>query len=374
MTSFRVLNRRAGALFGAATLVMGTLIPGLVAAADVTARSITLSTSVADAASVNYEVKFTAQDDSTGAFMLEFCDDPSIGSSCTVPTGFSTTSVATTGSDTVTAENTNTAVKVILNTAADTSDPVDVVLTGIHNPDTAGVFYARIVTYTDNTNLTAQYTNPTTLGTYKGAGSVAMSITDGFSVSGGVAETMTFCASGTASIGTGCSTNVTNPNLTLGSGGVLTTALSTGVIYTQISTNAAGGAVVNLKSDETGCGGLVRAGAASNAAGCGITPVTGAASAISTGDAKFGLKLGNLGGTTGTTAASGSYETTNYFMNYVSGDATGITSPYGDAIYNTSGAPVDDGTADLTFGANISNVTPAGNYSATLNLIATGTF
>lgn len=373
MNSFRVFNRRAGALFSAATLVLATLVPGLVSAADVTSRSISLSTSVKDSASVTYEVKFTAQDAGTGAFILNLCDDPTIGAACTVPGGVSTSGVGTSGSDTVTAIDTNTSVKVILAASVNAGDPVDVVLTGIHNPTASGVLYGRIITYTDGTDVTSNYVSPSSVGTYKGSGSVAMSITDGFSVSGAVPETMTFCASGTAGIGTGCSTNVTNPSLTLGAGGILTTTLSTGTVYTQISTNAAGGAVVSLKSNTLGCGGLSRQGAASFAAGCGIAPITTAGS-IATSDAKFGLKLGNLGGASGTTAVSGNYTTTNYLMNWASDDATGVTSTYGDPIYNTSSAPISDGTADLTFGADISSVTPAGTYSATLNLIATGTF
>jgi hypothetical protein len=60
-------------------------------------------------------------------------------------------------------------------------------------------------------------------------------------------------------------------------------------------------------------------------------------------------------------------------MGYAVGDTSGITGPYGDPIYSAAG-PVNQATANLTFGANISNVTPAGNYSAALNLIATGKF
>lgn len=68
------------------------------------------------------------------------------------------------------------------------------------------------------------------------------------------------------------------------------------------------------------------------------------------------------------------YSTTDYFMDWVLGDGTGVTSPYGDPIYNTNDAPVNVGKTNLTFGANISNVTPAGNYSASMSLIATGKF
>jgi hypothetical protein len=61
-------------------------------------------------------------------------------------------------------------------------------------------------------------------------------------------------------------------------------------------------------------------------------------------------------------------------MNYVSGDATGVTSTYGDPILNTAGAPANNQNMPLTFAASINNNTPAGDYSATLGLIASGTY
>lgn len=379
MKSLRIINRRAGAVFVTAALVFATMIPALASAATLTQRSIALSSSVKATANVTYDVDFTAETDDTGALVVDFCDSAAIGTTCNTPSGFNIDTIGTSSAHTVTEVDANTA-KVVLSAPVDTDDPVAFDITGITNPTNAGVIYARIVTYTDGdssamptghygyvsaTDLDGSANDQDPLDT----GGVAMSITDGFGVSGAVLETMIFCASGTDVITSGCGGSLTSPNVSLGAGGVLTTALATGTIYTQISTNAAGGAVVSLKSNATGCGGLVRAGASSNALGCGITPLT-AAGSISTGAAKFGLMLAGLSGT----AVSGSYSTTDYFMDYVNGDASGVTGPYGSAIFNTSGAPVNDGTADLTFGANISNVTPAGNYSAALNLIATGTF
>lgn len=382
MNSFRIFNRRAGSVLGVATLVMANLLPGLVAAATITGRSITLSSSVKDVASATYRVQFDAAHDATGAFIVDFCTDPTIGASCTAPDGIDVSEVDTSGDDTVTplGVSTNT-VKVVLDTPVDDGDPVDVELTGIHNPSDTGAFYARIITYTDSTDAGTYVADDPDNGgdnTHLDDGSVAMSITDGFNVNGSVQETMTFCASGDGGSGSpitsGCGGSLESPNLTLGTNGILDTPLSTGTVYTQISTNAAHGAVVSLKSDATGCGGLIRDGADTHADGCGIAPIT-SAGAIASGDAKFGLKLGNLGGASSTTTvAVGSYNTTNYFMGYVNGDASGVTSPYGDQIYNTGGDPVSDGTADLTFGANRSNLTPAGTYKASFSLIATGTF
>jgi hypothetical protein len=61
-------------------------------------------------------------------------------------------------------------------------------------------------------------------------------------------------------------------------------------------------------------------------------------------------------------------------MGYVSGDATGVTSTYGDPILDTAGAPVNNMGMPLTFGASAANDTAAGLYSADLSLIATGKF
>lgn len=378
MKSLRIFNRRAGSVFAAAALVLATTVPAMVSAATVTSRSIAMSSSVKDTASVNYTVKFKGESaTSIGAFVVDFCTTAAVGTACVVPDGFSTNGIGTTGDDTVAAINSNGGVKVTLDTPVTTGNEVNVVLTGIHNPEDAGVFYARIVSYEDGTT-NYHYTSPTSLGTHLDDGGVALYATDGFGVNGRVAETMVFCAGGSTSVITsGCTGTITAPNISLGTNGVLdSTAVSTGVVKTQISTNAVGGAVVYLKSDAAGCGGLLREGSGTAAQRCGIAPKATTPGAITAGQSLFGLKLGNLGGASSTTTAvePSSYDTSNYFMNWVSGDASGVTGPYGDAIYNTSSAPVSDGTADLTFGASISALTPAGNYKAQFNLIATGTF
>ncbi len=216
----------------------------------------------------------------------------------------------------------------------------------------------------------------------------ALATTNAIGVSASVLESMTFCASGTTTavstdancVNTG--STLTTPNLVLGvtNGGVTalqSNTLSTGTVYTQISTNASHGAVVNLKSNATDCGGLLLAGDSSH---CYISPAP--APGFAAGTADFGVKTGTAVGTTSDSNASGTYEiaggssynASNYFMNFVTGNGTGVTSPYGDPILDTGGGTVNDENMPLTFGASISNNTPAGNYAATLNLIATGTF
>jgi len=154
-------------------------------------------------------------------------------------------------------------------------------------------------------------------------------------------------------------------------------AVSTDTNYVQLSTNAASGAIVNMKSNATGCGGMLRT---SDTSACDIGP---AASGIAAGQALFGVKLAAAGNAPNATttpsgtlqpAGTSSYNTSTYFMDYVSGDATGVTSAYGSPILDTDGAPVDNKDMQMTFGASISNNTPAGTYKASLNLIATGKY
>lgn len=379
MSSLRSLSYRMRRIVAAGALLAATVVPaalpGLVSAATLTERSVAMTSASKGATGVSYTVSFKAAQDATGAFIVDFCTDSVVGTACTTPAGLNVTTPTTTGSDTVSAIDANT-VKVVLATPVDTDGQVTVTLGGLTNPTNAGSIYARIVSYTDGTS--AGSNDSETPGTHLDEGSVALSINDNFSVGGSVLESLVFCASAPYQaanpIGSGCTgTHLTTPNVSLGTNGILSSTLSEGTIYSQISTNAAHGAVVNLKSSTVGCGGLMLEGA-SGAAACGITPVATTPATIADNAAKFGLKLGGLTATTGTVAASGNYGTSNYFMNYINGDATGVTSTYGDPIYNTDGKPVNNGSVDLTFGANISNVTPAGNYKASLSLIATGTF
>lgn len=310
-----------------------------------------------------------------------------MGNNCNPPTGFNASSAASTTSGFTDVTGTTSKVVVVGTIGAGANISVDI--TGIHNPTSAGVLYARIVTFTDSTGANA-YTSATP-GTHIDEGGLALSITPTIGVSAAVLESMTFCVSGEAiaenCVGGGASAPaLTAPTVKLGNtvGGI--TVLDAGDVYTgtvntQISTNAASGAIVSLKSNTTGCGGLVRAGAASNSAGCGIAPAL--ATDITAGEAKFGVRTGTAAGVgtkfNGTyrpfDGGSGAYySNTVYKLNYASGDGTGVTSTYGDPFLDTNSAPVNNMGMALTFGASAANNTPAGNYSASLSLIATGKF
>ncbi len=384
-----VVKRQALYIIAAMALVLAIVLPALVSAATVTERSVELSSSSKKATDVTYRVNFTASSTgAAGAFVVQFCKTtPLIGEDCDVPAGFSAAAAATSTSGATIANA--TANKVIVTDTIANSEQVSVALDHITNPDDAGTIYARVVTYGDATDAGTYSTDGKNLGTNPiDQGSVAMSITDTVGVSGAVLETMTFCVSGGQDaahpevnpITASCGGTLTAPTLKLGkdTNGVIaldSDAVYSGTIYTQLSTNAVGGAVVNLKSG-TVCGGLHRAGAAANL--CDIA-AAGASGDVAQSEAKFGVKTGPLDSTSdttqnGTIQPAGSYDNTHYRLNYDNTNSAGITSTYGDPIFNTNAGPASNKNMPLTFGASVANNTPAGNYSADLSLVATGKF
>jgi hypothetical protein len=370
--------KRLSYAVAAFAVVLTTALPSLAFAAQVTDRSIALSNSSVLATGVSYKVNFKSIG-AAGAFVVDFCSNsPAFGQACTAPDGFTAAAA-----DSITSGITDVSLlgasanKIVVTGTVPAATAMSVDITGITNPDDAGPLYARIVTY-DTAGHAADYVSSTvtteSVG-YVDNGSAAMYITPTIGVSGAVLETLIFCASNhtlTANCG-----GADAPNVVLaGASGALENVASEGTIHSQISTNAVSGAIVNLKSSTTGCGGLLRAGTGTVTERCGIKPMLTAASTIGDGLSLFGVKLASLVDGTGHVAASGGYSTANFFMNYDDDgtEDTGVTSTYGDPIYNTVDAPISNGGVDLVFGANIGNDTPAGNYSANLSLIATGKF
>ncbi len=419
MKSLRFLDRRAGYSLASIGMLLGVVAPAALpafATADVlTSRSVTMSSSTASATNVSYTAQFTVATPIVvgGGFVLQFCDSatgPLLDQACDEPAGMDLSSAAvgdvsidtgsgfnaassagtlTSANETSSSSNDNY-VKWVSGTGDSLSanDKLKVEFTGVDNPSTTGTFYARIYTYAS----TPDFTDSTTPGTIADNGSVALSTTSAIGVTAYVLESMTFCVSGQdidKNCGNGITPgdpgSVTNPSMTIGqtSGNVTAlsaTAVSTKNAYAQLSTNASGGAVVNLKSDATGCGGLYRNGV-SDAGHCNIPPLT-TAGAITAGTAKFGVEVGDAtdpsdavaADMSGTLQQAGSYSASDYLFGYMSGDASGVTGPYGDPIFNSNSLPVSNKNVPLTFGATIANNTPAGVYGAKLNLIATGTF
>lgn len=391
MISLKNYNRQAGRMVVAVAMLAATIVssflPALAWAAQTTERSIEMSSSSKGATGVSYRINFTPATTAAG-FIVEFCtDSPLIGAACDDPSstmnlasvGFSSPVTAATGVESGGSK------RVAVTVPLTGGTPVSAVLTGITNPTaggTNGALYARITTYA-NMGATS-YTDAEHIGTVVDQGSVALSLTDTIGVTAAVLETMTFCVSapnvgGTNPIGDNCAGAIA-PTIEIGetSGSVKalsTSAVSTGDIFTQLSTNASGGAVVALKSTAAGCGGMKLVGGPNG--NCYIAPATGA---FTGGTPRFGVLVDTDAGTdgsspNGTVQAINGYNDTTYLMNYNGTDeSTGVTSTYGDPIFDTDGAPVNHKAMKLTFGASINNQTPAGKYAADLSLIATGTF
>lgn len=334
-----------------------------------------LASASAAATSVSYSFQFTVNA-SAGAFVVDFCSNsPLVGTECVAPAGMSAASAAiATAGYTVAATDANT---VTVTAGISPSAEVDFVLSGVMNPSTSGLVYARITTYNSPSSASLYESSNLGSGSVDG-GTVAFSITDTIGVSGSVMESLTFCVS-SAVVGADCS-NVQRPVLKLGEQvgdmtALIASAVSEGVLYAQISTNAVGGAVVNLKSDTANCGGLRRVG---DGTACDIGPALN--QGITAGQALFGVKVASADDTGAAPsgifrAVTGSlYGASQFAFNYVTGNATGVTSVFGDPFLDTGGAPANNKNVALTFGASVSNDTPAGLYSADVSLIASGKF
>jgi len=447
MKSIRLLDRRVGYTLSSIGLLLGVVapaaLPAFASADQMSARSVTMSSSVANDTSVSYNIKFTAANDidatasAEGGLIIGFCSNsPLTETACTMPAGFSTSGVgvavgsvkyagspaASDGTassiDFTGVPNANSGVKWVAGDDYTGGTTFEITLTGIHNPSALGTFYVRVASYNAKTDLDS-FTADDDLGTYQDDGAVALSTTSSIGVTAYVMESMTFCVSkgdvgntgdlfannpgdvavaqpsencGAAEAGcpstAGC---VVTPSMALGqiTGPVTaldTTHVSTGSVYAQLSTNASGGAVVNLKSDAVGCGGLYRNGV-SDAAHCGIGPQTSSgSSALVAGASLFGVTVGSSsaapltagGAGTGSgtlqIANSSGYDATHPYINAVTNNSTGVTSTYGTPLLDTNGTQTSNLNIPVTFNAAISPTTAAGQYGANFNMIATGTF
>lgn len=417
--NYKALRRPAAAL-SALALVVGTVMPSLLAsmpvsAAQVSTRSIKMSDSTPGATGVQYELKFTPVSNAQ-ELIVDFCGDtPLIGATC----AFDATSVPTVGagitSDLGTAAQKGSGSPVhtirVTGLTMTAATPYTITFTaGLTNPSTAAglSFYARVVTYTTGNSTNYSQADTTGGATSLGSGSVdsggiALSTVRQVSITARVMETLTFCASGTNIDGSGGASfdacnEATAPTLEIGSG--TPKVLSFGTIdsasaYTQLSTNATSGAVIRMKATNACANAGLSTDGGTNCSIPGIT--TGAADgsapgAMATnGPAAFGLFVANGTATTGvSTSTSGNIlgdanynDGTNtnvatpanlyYGMDNRNSGVNGVRSTYGDVIA-TSTAPVSRENNQLVFAATPSLTTPAGIYTGNEILIATGMF
>lgn len=363
-------------LSGLVVLVSAVFTP-LASADQLVEKSISLSSSSAGAEAVSYSLNFKAIK-AAGALVVDFCgNSPLVGQSCNTPAGLSVTAASseTLGFNDVTAQDSNT---IVVAGSLAAGAEISLKFDNLNNPSSAGTIYARLVTY--DTKANAQNYQSTSIGTgATDSGSVAVAITDTINFGGQVPETINFCISENA-IAENCS-GVVAPDLQLGEeideNNYILTAdeVSSDQIYTQLSTNALSGAIVRLTSSASGCGGLLRA---EDSSACDILPAL--RSDIQPGQAKFGIKTASSTGTGSNPSGvlqpfNGSgYNNTSFALNFANDEASGITSVYGDPFIDTNGSPANNQNMAITFGASISNQTPAGDYSTSIGLIVTGRY
>ncbi|HEY4963123.1 MAG TPA: hypothetical protein VIH90_00315, partial [Candidatus Saccharimonadales bacterium] len=266
-------------------------------------------------------------------------------------------------------------------------------------------FYGRMYTYTANAPASATptaYTSATVPGSYLDYGGIALSTTQVITITAKVQESLSFCVTSAiystwTTTGDCSDPNVAShsPSATLGSvvgtNVVLTPEVkSTATDTFQLSTNATGGAILDMHSSNT-CGGLSVNGGTDS---CPIEAIgdfglTGGQTntfdlnTAETDDAAlFGAQLGTA--TTGTAVISGlagtgtlsniaPYNGTGTLFGMNDTAVTGVVGEYGNEIADTT-APCYLLTDTLTFGATSALTTPAGIYSTNISLIATGSF
>ncbi len=368
------------------------------AANQVQFRSVEMSSSTPSSGglpnNLSYDVTFTNSTSGTiKGIVVDFCSGagtPIIGdATCAKPAGFTVSGspTFTNNPDSVsnlatvagwTAASANAGQTFELTDATGTTTNGTTVKTfnfsinTVTNPSSTGTFYARIITYANDSGANSPATYAAgTEGTYLDYGGAALSTANLITLTAKVQETLQFCVSKLAP-GPDCGTSgqaVTTPAVPLGHGAntiLDSTAVDTNTAFTQLSSNAANGVIVRAKNGNT-CGGLsTDGGTTCNIPAAGSTPI-----AFVAGTAKFGLEVDNGTGGTGTVTANANYHdgtATHYAMN-----TAATTSTYGDPIMSSS-APINNVGNQLNFAATASNTTPAGIYTGSDSLIATGTF
>jgi hypothetical protein len=377
-------------------------------AAQLSVRSIQMSTSQPGATNVTYGVSFKATTATANVkgIIVDFCDNsPTAGNSCTTPnlglfnlTATPTfTSVALNGATalpgTWTATGVNTFGTSQFRTFKMSNSTTNALTAGnqysftisgasMVNPSVTAspTFYARILDYSATAGDYTNYTDilPGSASGLLDYGGVALSIASAVNITSRVAESMVFCVAG-AAITTSCANAAANPpTLTLGHGSpvpeLTAGQVDTTTAYMQASTNAVSGVVVRMRNITGGtCGGMSTDGGTT----CGIPALnsgSATASAITAGTAAFGM-YSTLGSTTiGNLSPTAPFNggTTNYDMDTVTAGANVLTT-YGEQIASSTG-PLSSANNTLTFGATASAVTPAGIYTSNIVIVCTGTF
>lgn len=363
----------------------------------------TITTGVGSGTNVTYRVTFKSSTSYTAkGFVVDFCagtgGTPFIGdATCAAPTDFTvgttpTIDTATTGGvngvgSGWTAASLNSGQTFYMSNSTGTALTAGTAYTfaieGVTNTSDLGTFYARLITYDDDT-APASYTHSAP-GTYQDYGGFALSTAEVIDVTAKVQETLTFCVSGPTIAPTGPTdcTDTTTPAIILGHGTNNTldsSAVDTNDIWSYVSTNALHGVTIRMHNSNA-CGGLSTDGGTT----CNIPALNSGAAAPSAfvaNTAGFGMFCeDSIGGTGNSVDCDGAYRdgTHNTFPTDVwygmdsTSSGENVTATYGDTV-SAATAPTNGSKNKYIFAATASDTTPAGIYKASLAMIATGSF
>jgi hypothetical protein len=382
--------KRSAYIAVSSVLVVVSILSGLrpqpAYAAPLTSRSIRISKSAIGTSSagqdVIYRIGFTIPASvNVGGMAIDFCSNsPLIGETCTAAAGLNTNEGTTTintqsgitdfAIDAATDANTI----ILTRTAAAASGAVSFLLgtgtggNGFTNPTAVGTFYGRLYTYT--TTAAAQGHNEDAAAGYQDYGGIALSTAAVINITARVQETLSFCvypdddgggpASGTCGDA---------PNITIGHDNgagtfiIDSTQVDESFVHFSLSTNASGGAIVRMKGD-TLKDSVTPTPNDINAKG---TP----AATFAGGEEGFGLRISTAGGMTAVAPYNGGAAA--YALVVSGGGTNDVTSTFGAEIASVA-APVNNSVTTIEFAAQASNTTPAGVYTASEQLISTGTF
>lgn len=408
------LRRVARSAYAALALALASagLVPMLYSHAfafgQVTARSIKMSSAHVSATGVSYLVTFTPATTASTihGIAVDFCsNDPLAGDTCTAPAGFSvgTPTVGTyttTGEATCsfTASSANTNRTLLLDDSACSGTPSGAwsfTLSTAQNPSGVGTFYARIFTFGTSgqaaTWAAANGGDGSSTTNVIDAGGIALSTVNDITITARVMEQITFCTSSTDISASNCASATTPVALTIGHGSgtkaIDSSQVDAASAYTQLSTNATNGAIVRMKDLLVGagsCGGLTR----NSGTSCeipAITTVTLTPKLMTAGTANFGMCVvagasstadapydGSSPGTVNCADTATPNANTSYGLDDITAN-NNVLSTYGSQIFHTT-APVNKTNNTLNFAATAALTTPAGIYTQTESLIATGSF
>jgi len=353
----RKSGSRLRALVAAFVIAGVTIVQAVpVSAAQLTSRSVTVSSSAPSETGVTYTFNFdTADTTPVQSVNIDFCTTAS--GTCTpagtgVPSGLTTTGAAIsgtpsglgTGGSWTGVFTTNGRLRISNASSAGTAGTASVAFSGITNPSTANsTYYMRVTTYSD-----AAYTTPIDTGT------VAASTANQITVSASVDETLTFCT-GTSGITTSSCSGATGTSVNLGT--LTPSTTGSGTSQMGAATNAGSGYAITVD------GTTLTSGANT------LTAVDPAA-ASAQGTEQFGMNLmanttpavGTAPGGAGSAAPAAGYNTADSFK----------FTP-GDTVASSTGAD-DFRRFTVSYIANVGNATEPGNYSTTLTYVCTATF